>query len=377
MSGRVDLEQPRVPSPRRRLRWRWFAAALGVLALGFAAALGFLLMGYPEQPGPGRGRVVEISIAPGERLEAVAARLSAAGALAEPAAFVMYAKVRGAGERLREGTVLLYDSMSPLEVLQRVARGYGSASLRVVIPEGFSRYDIATRLSRWGVCERDGFLRATEDLRLLRELAIEGPSAEGLLFPDTYLLREGMRPNALVRRLVGNARKRLAPVLAEHEPALARLREELGFGIHEVVALASIVEKEARLAGERPIIAGVFLNRLRSPEFQPKRLQADPTVSYGCLVAPAVPSCAAAASGSGRAITRAMLADGDNPYNTYRREGLPPGPIANPGVSSVRAVLAPAAHDYLYFVARGGGAHAFSSTLDDHRLAVERARAAE
>jgi UPF0755 protein len=177
-----------------------------------------------------------------------------------------------------------------------------------------------------------------------------------------------------VRRLVRNVRRRLAPVLAEHQSTLDALRAELGWGAHQVLTLSSIVEKEARLAAERPVIAGVFLNRLRDPSFKPKRLQADPTVSYGCLVAPALASCAAAAN---RQITRAMLADGDNPYNTYRREGLPPGPIANPGLAAVRAVLAPAAHDYLYFVARGDGAHTFSRNLDDHHVATERLHATE
>jgi UPF0755 protein len=345
---------------------------LAPLVLAAATALGWLLLSYPDLPGPGRGRVVEIQITRGERLEAIAARLQQAGALAQPAPFVAYAGLRGARARLREGTVLLYDNMSPKQLLQRVARGFGSATLRVVIPEGFSRYEIAARLARWGVCGRDAFLRASEDRALLRELEITGPSAEGLLFPDTYLLRDDMSPPMLVRRFVATARRKLGPLLAEHAAALARLQSELGWGPHELLTLASIVEKEAQLASERPLIAGVFLNRLRSPDFKPKRLQADPTVSYGCLVAPVLASCRAAAGS--KAITRAMLADPDNPYNTYRRDGLPPGPIANPGLSSVRAVLEPAAHDYLYFVAQGGGAHAFSNSLDAHHLAVDRLR---
>jgi len=317
---------------------------------------------------------VAIEIIRGAGLETIAAELERAGALAQPPLFVAYATVRGAGARLRSGRVLLYDNMSPKQLLQRVASGFGSAELRVVVPEGFTRFDIADRLEQWGACERKAFLAATEDSLLLRELVIDGPSAEGLLYPDTYLLHDAMDAHALVRRLVRNARRRLAPVLAEHEAQLAQLQAELGWGMHEVLTLASIVEKEARLASERPIIAGVFLNRLRNPAFAPKRLQADPTVSYGCLIAPALASCVAA---GGRQITRAMLADAENRYNTYRHEGLPPGPIANPGLSSVRAVLAPVAHDYLYFVARGGGAHTFSRDLDAHQVAVERLQAAD
>jgi UPF0755 protein len=358
--------------PRRRLRLRIALGAAALLVGAGSYAFGWLLLRYPDTRGPGRGRVVEIEIARGDGVKVVAERLAEAGALRDARLFAAYATVRGAEDRLRAGTVLLYDNMRPRELLQRVATGFGSAVLRVVIPEGFSRFDIASRLERWGVCGREDFLRATLDPRLLSELAIEGPSAEGLLFPDTYLLREGMNPAALVQRFVRNARRRLAPLLAEHAATVARLREEFGWGTHELLTLASIVEKEARLASERPVIAGVFLNRLRNPEFKPKRLQADPTVSYGCLIAPALASCAAA---PGKTITRAMLADSDNPYNTYKREGLPPGPIANPGLPSVRAVLVPAAHGYLYFVAQRGGAHAFSATLADHLAAVERLRA--
>jgi UPF0755 protein len=331
-------------------------------------------MGYAGQPGPGRGRLIEIEIVQGASLEDVAARIATHGGLAEPALFALYARVRGADPRLRRGQhVLLYDNMRPRELLQRVADGFGSAQLRVVIPEGFSRFEIAQRLARFGVCDRGEFLRATEDPALLRELGIAGPSAEGLLFPDTYLLREGMAPAALVRRFVGNARRRMAAVLEQHAADVERLHAELGFQTHELLTLASIVEKEARLANEQPIIAGVFLNRLRDPSFKPKRLQADPTVSYGCLVAAQLPACVGAISG---APTRAMLADPDNPYNTYRHDGLPPGPIANPGLPALAAVLAPAAHDYLYFVAQGGGAHAFSHSLEDHNRAVEQQRSA-
>jgi UPF0755 protein len=366
--GAVPL-QPRVR--RRRPVRAVVLALLFVVLVAALSGLGWLIMGYPDQRGPGRGRVVAIEIVRGAGVETVAEELSRAGALAQPPLFVAYATMRGAGAGLRSGRILLYDSMTPKQLLQRVATGFGSAELRVVIPEGFTRFDIADRLAQWGVCERGPFLEATEDTLLLRELVIDGPSAEGLLYPDTYLLHDAMDARAVVRRLVRNARRRFAPVLAEHQAQLAHLEAELGWGMHEIMTLASIVEKEARLAGERPIIAGVFLNRLRDPAFKPKRLQADPTVTYGCLVAPALASCA----GAGRQITRAMLADAANPYNTYRRDGLPPGPIANPGVSSVRAVLAPVAHDYLYFVARGGGAHAFSRSLDEHQVAVEQLHA--
>jgi UPF0755 protein len=156
-------------------------------------------------------------------------------------------------------------------------------------------------------------------------------------------------------------------LLASEPEARDRLSRELGFGLREIVILASIVEKEAHVPEELPIIAGVFLNRLRDPHFRPKRLQADPTVAYGCLLQPALPSCAGF---DGKRVTRIMTADPQNPYNTYRIEGLPPAPIANPGISALKAVLHPSEHGYLYFVARGDGRHTFSANLDAHNLAT-------
>jgi UPF0755 protein len=344
---------------------------VAVLACGALAALGWLFMGYPNHRGPGQGRVVTIAIDPGAGLRDVAARLAAAGALAEPELFALHARLRGAASRLRQGEVLVLDSMSPKQLLQRIAHGYGSAGVRVVIPEGFTRFEIAERLERWGVCGKAEFLAATTDPDLLRELAIDGASAEGWLFPDTYLLSDDMDAHAVVRRFVHNAARRLATLEEQEQPAFERLRTELGFGARELLTLASIVEKEAAVHSEQPIIAGVFLNRLRDPAWKPRRLQADPTVAYGCLIAPELASCA---SFDGRQLTRAMLVDVDNPYNTYRIEGLPPGPISNPGVSALRSVLAPAEHDYFYFVAKGGGVHAFSHDLQAHNAAVEQLR---
>jgi UPF0755 protein len=249
-----------------------------------------------------------------------------------------------------------------------VARGYGAAEVRVVIPEGFSRYDIARRFERWGLCAREAFLRESADPALLSEHAIAGDSAEGFLFPDTYRLHDAMGARELVRRLLRTGEQRLRPLLQAHAARVEALRVELGLGVREIVTLASIVEKEAAVPAEQPIIAGVFLNRLRDPEFRPNRLQADPTVAYGCVRDPELVACRGF---DGRRVTRAMLADADNPYNTYRHAGLPPGPIANPGRSALLAVLQPAQHGYYYFVARGDGRHAFSATLEEHNRAVE------
>lgn len=250
-------------------------------------------------------------------------------------------------------------------VLRRVAGVLGSAAPRLTIPEGFSRFDIADRLASRGICGRADFLAATTDRALLTSLELPGASAEGYLFPDTYDFERASAPDEVVRRMVDTFRERTAALFAGHAPALASQR----LTPHDALVLASIVEKEAVVADEQPIIAGVFWNRLRRPEFTPHRLQADPTVSYGCLVArDTVPSCARF---DGHRITRAMTNDALNPYNTYRNDGLPPGPISNPGLGAIEAALAPAAHDYFYFVARGGRRHTFSRTLAEHDTAVD------
>jgi UPF0755 protein len=170
----------------------------------------------------------------------------------------------------------------------------------------------------------------------------------------------------VVRRLVRTFRERMTGRLRAYESA--HDGEALALTLHQIVTLASIVEREARMPDERPTIAGVFMNRLTSPNFRPRRLQADPTVAYGCLVArDQVPSCR---DFDGKRVTPAMVRDPANPYSTYRIEGLPPGPICNPGLSALDAALAPAQHDYFYFVTHGGGRHQFTSTLEEHNQRV-------
>ena len=172
----------------------------------------------------------------------------------------------------------------------------------------------------------------------------------------------------VVGRLVHEAKERLHRLSGLHPKAMARLREQFNWSTHEVIILASIVEKEAAAADEQRLVASVFFNRLLDREFRPaRRLQSDPTAAYGCMVAPGrAPSCKASARG----VTASMLRDAANPYNTYAHPGLPPGPIGNPGESAILAVLDPAQTDFLFFVARGAGRHHFSRTLEQHNQAI-------
>ena len=358
----------------RRRRERLLVGALGLLVAAGVALVVWLLLVYPRDPdsAPSDRRVVVVEA--GSSARAIAEQLAAEGLLDHPRAFAAYVRLLGLDDQLRSGRVLLQGGLTPKMLARRIAFGRGPVPVRVTVPEGFTRFDIAARLEARGVCDAAAFLALTEDpppdLAAMVDLP-PGATLEGYLFPETYDLKEDLGPTRTARRMLRTFGERATPRIAE---GLGPLRD-LGFGVPQVVALASVVEKEAAVAEERALIAGVFLNRLRSESFRPRhRLQADPTVSYGCRAEPAAaPSC----TGFTGAITRAMLADRANRYNSYAHPGLPPGPIANPGLASIEAVLAPAAHDYLYFVARGGGRHAFSASLGDHNEAVRALRARE
>jgi UPF0755 protein len=333
------------------------------------AVLSWLLLVYPNTQCVEAGTREPIVLERGATIDDVMSELEARGVIARPWLFEIYLRVVGAGASLREGSVHLRSGMSARDAVRQLARGFGPAQIRVTVPEGYTTFEIEQRLEELGVCRAEDFREATRDREVLDELGVGAPSAEGYLFPDTYEIEPDARAASVVERMVRTHRRRVEPLLASHADRLARLERDLGWSMHEVLILASIVEKEVRSAEERPRVAGVFINRLRSPTFRPKRLQADPTVSYGCRLNPDVSDACRAFDGR---ITRAMLSDRENPYNTYRFEGLPPGPIANPGLDALRAVLEFEEHDFLYFVARGGGRHHFSATLEEHHAATKR-----
>ena len=327
------------------------------------------LFGWSLLGGPGTGKAFTIEVPAAATVGELGELLVARGALASPRLFRWSLALLHPGFELSPGEHLLDDAASPRELALRLEHSGLRASERVTLPEGFQHVQIGERLEHAEVCTLSAFRRAVSDPALLRELGIPGPSAEGYLFPATYGLLADSDAREVVRVLVDETKKRLAKLYEAHPGSLAQLGTEFGFHEREVLILASMIEKEAHEADERPLIASVFFNRLKDPEFRPERmLQSDPTASYGCLIQPKeIPSCADF-KGS---VTPALLRDAQNPYNTYRHAGLPPGPIANPGVPSIEAVLAPAHSDYLYFVAKGEGRHAFSRTFAEHREALE------
>ncbi|WP_437932955.1 endolytic transglycosylase MltG [Sorangium sp. So ce341] len=374
----------RAPASRRPARpWPRRGRALllglaGALAAAGAALLA-LVIGFGRTRAPDRGRVVEINWPEGLDAGEAASLLAAEGLVESERAMALYLGATGGTEGFVPGPHLLFEGATPRELRQLLTRAEGRPTAKVTIPEGWNRFDIAARLEKLRVAGRKTFLAATADGAFLDALGIErggavgAESAEGYLFPATYEFPLDTDARDVAKRLVAEADRRWSMLAAESKDGLAALQATLGWGRREVLTLASIVEKEAVVAEERPLIASVFLNRLLDPTFRSRRLQSDATALYGCVAWPEeAPSCAE----WGGKPTPAVVRDPKNRYSTYAHPGLPPGPIANPGGPSIAAVLAPAATKYLYFVAAGGGRHRFSESLDDHNDAVRKRREA-
>lgn len=355
-------EQKKPPAPNRSLFWSF--VTLGGLVAFFAI---YMLLVFPNGAGPGTGKDVEVTIDRDESLSSVVDKLDHAGLVSSRGRFALY--MRLTAPKIAPGPHLLTDDASPQELVHRLERLGSAQKAKVTIPEGWNRFDIAKRLQAMHVAGAAAFLDATGDPALLRELAIDGESAEGYLFPATYDLAKDSDPHDVVRRLKTEFDRRYTLLEQNHRMGIAALEGSLGWTRREILTLASMVEKEAAVDDERPIIASVFLNRLRDATFKPKVLQCDPTAGYGCLVLKdKVPACA----GYAGKITHAVNQDPLNTYSTYAHPGLPPGPIANPGTKSLQAVLAPASTKYLYFVTRGEAhRHTFSETIEEHNTAVK------
>jgi peptidoglycan lytic transglycosylase G len=364
---RSASKRPRRPTRRSA---RILSGLGGAIAVVVAAAAVWLFVVYPSRRGAGEGHGVEVTIPPGLGPETVANVLEQAGVVASPKLFAVWVRLSGGAGGIVPGAHLLTDDASPRELMARLERRGRAQTTRVTFPEGWTRFDIARRLEEKNVASLRDVLDATTDPNLLQELGIDADSAEGFLFPATYDFAFDSGARDVVRRMKREFDRRWDILSRARGAALSDVMASAKLDVRGVVTLASLVEKEAAADEERPIVASVFLNRLRDPAFRPKRLECDPTASYGCLAFPEkAPSCL---NFTGKA-TAAIEHDPDNPYSTYTHEGLPPGPIANPGYKSLDAAMAPASTPYFYFVARGGGRHTFSETYEAHQAAVREA----
>jgi UPF0755 protein len=302
---------------------------------------------------PPTGTEVDVHIPPGATTRTIGMELERAGLIAYPRAFALYARIRRAQRELKAGHYRFRVGQSWGELLAAMRTG-DLVTVPLTIPEGFTLREIAPRIAELSGVPADSILDRLEDPGFAERMGIPGPTLEGYLFPETYRFSEGLDVEAIVRELVTRYRS----FWGSHERALA---DSLELSEREVVTLASIVEEEARRGEERPRIAGVYLNRLRIGML----LQADPTVQY------------ALGEPKPRLLFRDIEGVADHPYNTYTQPGLPPGPIASPGEASLRAVLEPEEHDFLFFVARSDGTHVFSRTSREHVNAINRIRRGE
>ncbi len=295
----------------------------------------------------GDGRVVRVvSFPSGTSVKKLAAELRRSGIIRSSWHFILASHLRGEAQRLKAGDYRLSDAMTTTDILRKMVRGDVDFQ-RFTLPEGYSMYQAAELLQQKGFMTRGAFLDACNDRRLLAALGIRAVSAEGYLFPATYNMTRGETAEHLVGRMTDHFEKMYSTIGAGtlHAGGMSR---------HEVITLASMIEKEAVIPSERPLISSVFHNRLRLG----MRLQSDPTAVYG-------------ARAFGGTVTKEDILR-PSPYNTYLNPGLPPGPIGNPGADALRAALNPAETTYLYFVARQDGTHQFSRTLEEHNQSVRK-----
>jgi UPF0755 protein len=322
-----------------------FLLGLFLLALLAAGAAAWLVLApYGPQT------ETFVNIAPGSSVIAIGRMLETAGVVRSRYAFDMVRWLRRG--RLQAG-VYLFDHPAPVtEVYARIARG-DVVTISLTVPEGANVFDIAARVEHAGLGTRQDFMAAaTSQTGLIADLDPGATSLEGYLFPDTYRFPPTVTAVQIVTAMVKRFR-------------LAAGQLGLKVGVHQVVTIASLVERETAVDAERPLVASVFLNRLAKN----MPLQTDPSVIYGLELA-----------GKWRGTIYASDLTRDTPYNTYVHAGLPPGPVANPGVPSLRAAIDPAKTNYLYFVAAGTDAqgHAlFAETLDEHNRNVAEYRSAQ
>jgi UPF0755 protein len=335
-------------------------AVIVVLLLVAAAGAGWWFYTGVDRPFKGYDAAEQfVEIPQGAGSSTIARRLAEAGVVHDANSFRLALWITGEARRLQAGEYRFDHPISARQVAEKIGRG--EVYVRpITFPEGLTIQQMAALYESKGFGDAKTFLDAASDAELVRDIDPLAKDLEGYLFPDTYMLPRRSTAEQLVARMVAGFRKALT---ADIESAGAAH----GLSVRQLVTLASIVEKETGQPQERPRIAQVFLNRLRFPSFAPKLLQTDPTIIYGCTVG--TPRSAACLKWDGR-IRHIQLEDRENPYNTYTHEGLPPGPIANPGRAALEAVMAPDHTPFLYFVSKNDGTHYFSRTVAEHTAAV-------
>ena len=313
------------------------------IAVSAAGAAAYLLFWAPVVPDDAVKR--EFVIHRGMSVPQIADSLQRQGLIESRGRFIWADKILKWGNTLKAGKYILAPGASNL-ALYKLFRSGKAVQQRLTLPEGKTLEDYAGILQRAMQSDSAAFVRLAEDSTFVRQLNVPAKNLEGYLYPNTYSFSWGVSAPEIIRSIVQEFHHQV-------NDSLRRRATEINMTLHQVVTLASIIEGEAVVDSERTIIAAVYHNRLREGIL----LQADPTIQY---IVPGPPR---------RLLNRHL--EIDSPYNTYRYAGLPPGPVNNPGIASIRAALYPAKVDYIYFVARGDGSHTFSYTLQQHLRAKQ------
>lgn len=332
---------------RTRTVWARTAAIVLLLLCGLAAGSGFWIWHYRQAPLPLEHEVT-VRIPKGTGVRQIGNLLAEQGVLRRDIRYLVYLRLTGLGPKLQAGEYRFTPGMSVHQALHKMATG-DILQHFVTIAEGLHLEQIAAVFAQDGWADSGRFVALARDPDFIRSLGLDVPSLEGYLFPDTYAMVWDVREEELIRQMVQRFQQ-VWETLAEMGTAAGNTA---ALNRHQVLTLASIVEKETGQARERPLIARVFLNRLE----QGMPLQSDPTVIYGL------------GTGFTGNLRRADLQN-PTPYNTYTIPALPPGPICSPGRAALEAVLQPATSKALYFVSRNDGSHVFSNTLAEHNRAV-------
>jgi UPF0755 protein len=319
--------------------------ALAILAAALLSA--FLLFDTPPT-GSWEGKLVLVP--KGSPLPEVIGILREGGVLPHPLAFRALVLLTFSGRRLHYGEYAFPTPPSAFEAWRRLVRG-DVIKYEVTVPPGANLYDIAELLKKKKLATTEAFLAAAASPAVLRRLEIPGESAEGYLFPDSYIFVKPVTPEEILEFMVRQFRR-------EVPPDAEKRAKEAGLSLHQIVTIASIIEKETGIEEEKSIVSAVIRRRLDLG----MPLQMDPTVIYG------VKRFDGTVTGTDLRTV--------GPYNTYLNRGLPPGPIANPGLAALVAALNPSKAEYLYFVSKNDGSHTFSRTLPEHNRAVEQFRRA-
>ena len=318
---------------------------VGLLA-GIVGVLGILAFVKFNQPFSTSHSVQIVDIHPGTAFTHVSRLLHKKGLLGPEWFFQALARVQQVDRKIIPGEYELHAGMRPTVLLAKLVKGevYQHS---VTSPEGYNVVQIADILDQKGLADKHEILRLNRDAAFIASLNIKASTLEGYLFPDTYRFARYMPPEFIVRTFIGRFHEMVTPELQAQA-------KSMGMTLQEVLTLASVIEKETGLATERSLVSGVFHNRLQ----RNIPLQSDPTVIYALKYF----------DGN---IRKADLSV-DSPYNTYKVRGLPPGPIANPGLAAIQAALYPTPSDFVYFVSRNDGSHKFSETLAEHNKAVDK-----